>query len=195
MASLKKALDKALAHYEKKEYPEAERGADILVEAFPDFTHGQFLKAIILEETGRAEQAQEYYAKAGKLSMMWMRLAMRLQGIDPERAIVYFEKARALDSGNNQLIYNLGTAYEHAGRAGEARTCFQTLNLQREVITRLLSPLGFLVIMIAGVIAMVRRRDLVLASLVAASAAVCLLWLKRDGGLVLGMMKKKAMYK
>ena len=195
MASLKKALDKALAHYERKEYAEAERGADIMVEEFPDFTHGQFLKAVILEETGRTEQAQEYYRKAGKLFLMWTRLAMKLQDIDPERAIVYFEKARSLDSGNNQLIYSLGLAYEKTGRTAEARKCFQTINMQREVITRLLSPFGFLIIMLAGTVAMVNRRDFVLASLVAASAVICLLWLKRDGGLVLRMMKKKASYR
>ncbi|HTF99275.1 MAG TPA: tetratricopeptide repeat protein [Nitrospirota bacterium] len=192
MASLKKALDKALAHYEKKEYADAERGADIMVEAFPDFAHGQFLKAVILEETGRAEQAQDYYNKAGKLSMMWMRLAMRLQDIDPARAIIYFEKARAQDSGNNHLVYSLGLAYEKAGRANEARKCFQSLNMQREVITRLLSPLGFLVIMIAGAIAMFKRHDFVLASLVTVSAVICLFWIKRDGGLVFNMMKRKA---
>lgn len=192
MASLRKALDKALAHYEKKDYAEAERGADVIVAGFPDFARGQFLKAVILEETGRDKEAEAYFRKAGPLFPLFFRLALQLRDSDPERALRYFEKAIAMDADNNLLRYNLGIVYEKLNRPDDARRSFQQIDVRREVLTRLLSPLGFFIIMVAGAIAMLRRGDLILASLVIASAAICFLWLKRDGGQVLAMVKKKS---
>jgi Tfp pilus assembly protein PilF len=192
VASLRKALDKALAHYEKKEYAEAEKGADIMVEAFPDFLRGQFLKAVILEETGRGKDAEQYYRKAGPLFPLFLRLALQLRDIDPARALIYFEKVSAMDASNNQIWLNMGIVYEKIGRTEDARKCYQKMAIQREVFSRILSPLGFFIIMIAGAIAMLKRNDMILGSLVVASAAVCFFWLKRDGGQVLDMIRKKS---
>ncbi len=195
MASLRKALDKALSHYEKKEYAEAERGADALIEAYPDFTSAIFLKAVILEETGRKGEAEKYYGKCGPLYPLWYRLALQLQEADPERALKYFDKASSLDTGNNMIWYGMGSLYERLGKFDEARKCFRKISLQRDVVARLLSPLGFLIIMIAGSIAMLKHGDKAFASLVILSAIVCLFWLKRDGGHVLQMMIKQRKYR
>ena len=194
MASLRKALDKALAHYEKKEYVEAERGADAMVEAFPDFPRGQFLKAVILEETGRGKEAEKYYQKSGPLFPLLLRLALQLRDIDPARALGYFEKVSAMDDGNNQIWFNWGLVYEKLGRREDARKCYQKIAVQREIVSRLLSPLGFFIIMVAGAIAMLKRNDMILASLVITSAVVCFFWLKRDGGQTLAMIRKKSKY-
>jgi hypothetical protein len=64
----------------------------------------------------------------------------------------------------------------------------------KEVVSKLLSPIGFLIIMVAGSIAMFKRDNTGLAWLVVASGVVCLFWLKRDGGRALQMMQKKRKY-
>jgi predicted Zn-dependent protease len=78
MESISKVLGEILSHYEKKEYASAEKAADELIAAHPDFNHGQFLKAVILEETGRAPEAEKFYEKAGNRFTLWYRLAMQL---------------------------------------------------------------------------------------------------------------------
>jgi hypothetical protein len=195
VASITKALDKALSHYEKKQYAEAERGADALLEAYPDFNRAIFLKAVILEETGRKGEAEKYYGKCGPLYPLWYRLALQLQEADPERALKYFDKVSTLDTGNNMVWYGMGSLYERLGKLDEARKCFRKISLQRDVVARLLSPIGFLIIMIAGSIVMIKHGDKAFASLVILSAIVCLFWLKRDGGHVLQMMIKQRKYR
>jgi len=195
VVSITKALDKALSHYEKREYAEAERGTDALLEAYPDFNRSIFLKAVILEETGRKGEAEKYYEKCGPLYPLWYRLALQLQEADPERALKYFEKASAVDTGNNMVWYGMGNIHERLGQLEEARKCFRKISLQRDDVARLLSPLGFLIIMITGSIMMLRHGDKAFASLVILSAIVCLFWLKRDGGRVLQMMMKRRKYR
>ena len=57
MEQVGKMLDKILMHYEKREYDAAEKLLDKLLEDNPGYHKGCFLKAILLEETGRAEEA------------------------------------------------------------------------------------------------------------------------------------------
>jgi thioredoxin-like negative regulator of GroEL len=195
MISIRKALDKALSHYEKKEYDEAERVADALTEAYPEFSRAIFLKAVILEETGRKEEAEKYYARCDRLHSLWYRLALQLQESDPERALKYYDKVSTLDPQNNMIWYGMGGLYERLGKFEEARKCFQKISLQRDVIARVVSPIGFLIIMVTGSIMMLKRGDSLFASLVILSAIICLFWLKRDGGQVLQMMIKKRKYR
>ncbi len=195
MKSIRKALDKALSHFEKKEYSEAERGADALIEAYPDFNRAIFLKAVILEETGRRGEAEKYYGKCEQLHSLWYRLALQLQEADPERSLKYFDKVSAVDAGNNMVWYDMGNLYERLGKFSEARKCFQKISVQRDVIARLLSPLGFLIIMVTGSIMMLKRGDTAFASLVILSAIICIFWLKRDGGRVLRMLIKQRKYR
>ncbi len=194
MTSLGQMLEQTLAHYEKKEYVEAEKGANALLAAYPDFSKGLFLKAVILEETGRASEAESYYQKAGPLFSLWLRLAMQLEEVDPERALRYFDKTVNMDPANNLVWFGMGKAYEKLGRNIEARTCFQKIALQQEVITKIVGPAGFLVLMVVASVMLLQRGNFVLTTLVVLSAAVCVLWLRRDGGRVLQMMKKKKKY-
>ncbi len=191
MKSIGKALETILSHYEKKEYGPAEKAADELIASYPDFNQGQFLKAVILEETGRAQEAEKYYEKAGNKFTLWYRLAMQLQETDPQRALVYYERVSAADPQNNMLWFNLGTLYEKQGRPDEARRCFRNLSPAKEVVSKILIPLGFMIFLISGGIAMIRHGDRGLPVVVFASAVFCLFWLKRDGGRALQMMMKK----
>ena len=195
MESLRKTLEKTLEFYEQKDYVSAEKGVDKMLAAYPDFPRALFMKAVIFEETGRSKEAEEAYQKAGSPSQLWLRLAMQLEEKDPERALRYYEKVHATDEQNNMVLLNMGSLYERLGRADDAKKCFAGISLQREIVTKLLSPVGFLIIMISGSIAMLRRGNVALGSLVIASGVVCLFWLKRDGGRVLQMMRKKNKYK
>jgi len=194
MESLRKTLEKTLQFYEKKDYGNAEKGADEMLAANPDFPRALFLKAVIFDETGKTDKAEEYYRKAGSVSLLWLRLALQLQVSDPERALRYFKKVNEIDPENNLIWFSMGEIYEKLGRSDEARKSFNNISLMKEVVSKLLSPLGFLIIMIAGSIAMFNRGNTGLGSLVVASGVVCLLWLKRDGGRVIKMMLKKKKY-
>ena len=191
MQAIAKQFQLTIAYYEKKEYPAAEKAVDELLAAHPDFERGQFLKAVILEETGRAGQAEEHYAKSGNRFTLWFRLASQLEEIDPQRAVAYYERTAKHDSQNNQLWFNLGNLYEKMGRKEEARTCFRKMQLLREVLSRVFIPLGFMVIMIAGASMMIKRGDNALATVVIASAVFCVFWLKRDGGKAVQMIRRK----
>ncbi len=191
MESIRKTLEKTLQLYEKKDYENAEKGADEMLAGYPEFSRALFLKGVILDETGKTAKAEEYYRKVAGVSVMWFRLALQLQNSDPERALRYFKKVTDVDVENNQVWLSMGEIYEKQGRTDEAQKCFKNIALMKEIVTKLLSPLGFLIIMIAGSIAMFRRGNYALASLVVLSGIVCLVWLKRDGGRVLEMMQKK----
>ena len=194
MASIEKLLKEILTQYEKKSYEAAEKAADELIAAHPDFPRGQFLKAVILDETGRAAQAEEHYARAENRYTLWSRLALQLHDIDPGRALVYYERVIKADPENNTIRFMLGSLYEKMGRTNEARSCFQGLQPVREALSRILIPLGFLIIMISGAIIMSKRGDRALAFFLVLSAGVCLLWLKRDGGKAMRMWIKKKQY-
>jgi hypothetical protein len=192
--SIGKALEKSISHYEKKQYAEAERGVDALLAVYPDFNRALFLKAVILEETGRAGEAEPYYQKSGPLFPLWLRLGLQLQGSDPERALRYFEKVAGMDAGNNLIWFSMGCIHEKMGRLDDARKCFRSISLKREIVSRLLSPAGFLILMAVGAVMTLQRGNVALASLVIASGIVCLFWLRRDGGRALQMLAKKRKY-
>lgn len=191
MKSVGTLLEKSLAYYEKKEYENAEKLADELIAAHPDFHHGQFLKAVILEETGRASEAENHYAKAGNRLTLWTRLALQLHDTDPQRALRYYERVSRMDPQNNLVWFSMGTLLEQQGRTGEAGACFRNLTPFREVLSGIVIPLGFLIIMLGGSAAMFKRGDAVIAGFLIASALMCLLWLKRDGGRAVRMLAKK----
>jgi tetratricopeptide repeat protein len=193
--SIAKTLEKSLSHYEKKEYAEAERAVDELIAAQPDFHRGQFLKAVILEETGRGPEAEKHYEKAGNRFTLWFRLAMQLQDIDPERSLAYYKRVSSLDPQNNMIWFNLGGLYEKMGKIDEARRCFRNLSPTKEVVSRILIPLGFIIFLVSGAVLMVQRGEKGLTAVVVASAVFCLFWLKRDGGRAVQMIMKKRKYK
>jgi tetratricopeptide (TPR) repeat protein len=195
MQSIGKTLNTIITHYEKKEYDAAEKAVDQLLASHPDFPRAQFLKAVILEETGRSSDAEKYYEKSGNRYAFWLRLAAQLQEIDPERAIMYYERVGKTDPENNILWFNLGTLYEKANRSADARACFQSLSPLREILSRIVIPLGFMIFLVSGAVMMVRRGEKGLTAVVVASAIFCLFWLKRDAGKAVQMLLKKNKYK
>ena len=195
MQSIMKQLEIIIAHYEKKEYEAAEKAADELLAANPDFHRGHFLKAVILEETGRTGDAEKYYEKAGNRFTLWSRLALQLHHSDPQRALLYYERVTKMDPQNNLLWFNLGTLYETMGRREDARRCFRNLSPLKEVMSRILIPLGFLIFLSSGAVMMVQRGEKALTVVVIASAVFCLYWLKRDAGKAIQMIRKKSQYK
>lgn len=191
MESISKLLNQILGHYEKKEYEAAERGVDLLLGSHPDFHRGQFMKAVILEETGRAVDAERHYEKAGNRYTLWSRLAMQLQDIDPDRAIMYYERATKMDPQNNLLWFNLGALYEKKGRTDDAKACYRNLSPLKEVLSKIFIPLGFMIFLISGGAMMIQRGERGLAAVVFASAVFCVFWLKRDAGKAIQMIVKK----
>ncbi len=194
MQSIGKLFDQAIAYYEKKEYREAEKTVDELLGLHPDFQRGQFLKAVILEETGRTDKAEQHYARSGNRFTLWFRLASQLENIDPARAITYYERVGKNDPRNNLLLFSLGSLYEKLGRKDDAGRCFGKLQPLREVLSRIFIPLGFMIILIAGGWLMLLRGDYALASVVIASAVFCVFWLRRDGCKPVQMIRKKREY-
>jgi tetratricopeptide (TPR) repeat protein len=192
MESIGKLLEKVIMLYEKKEYDGAEKAVDELLASHPDFHRAQFLKAVILEETGRSDEAEKHYAKAGNKFTLWIRLALQLHDVDPERAITYYERVSKMDPQNNLVWFNLGNLYEKMHRFDEARLCFRNLSPVKEIASRIFIPLGFMIFLVGGAILMIQRGEKVLASLVIASAVFCLVWLKRDGGKAVQMLGKKS---
>ncbi len=195
MESVRKALEKTLSHYERKEYVAAEKAVDELLMSYPDLHQGQFLKAVILEETGRADEAEKHYDKAGNRFTLWHRLAIQLQDVDPERALQYYERVSKIDPQNNMIWFSLGSLYEKMGKLGEARRCFSNLAPAKEVLSKIVIPLGFMIFLISGAIMMIRHGDMGLPAVVLVSAIFCLFWLKRDGGRAVQMIMKKKRYR
>ena len=192
MESMSRLLNKILGHYEKKEYDAAEKSVDMLLVSHPDFHRGQFMKAVILEETGRAADAEKHYLKAGNRFTLWSRLAVQLQDIDPDRAIMYYERVTRMDPQNSLLWLNLGELYEKKGRPDDARECFRNLSPVKEVLSRIFIPLGFMIFLISGAVMMIQRGEQGLPAVVIASAVFCAFWLKRDAGKAIKMIVKKS---
>jgi tetratricopeptide (TPR) repeat protein len=192
MESISKLLNQILGYYEKKEYDAAEHAVDKLLVSHPDFHRGQFMKAVILEETGRAADAERHYEKSGNRYTLWGRLAMQLQDIDPDRAIMYYERVTKMDPQNSMLWFNLGELYEKKGRPGDARECYRNLSPVREVLSKIFIPLGFMIFLISGGAMMIQRGERGLAAVVIASAVFCVFWLKRDAGKAIQMIVKKS---
>ncbi len=194
MQAIGKLFEIAIAYYEKKEYKEADRSVDELLALHPDFQRGHFIKAVILEETGKTSKAEEHYAKCGNRYTLWFRLASQLESVDPQRALQYYERVSQYDTQNNMLWFNLGSLFERMGRKEDAGKCFGKMQMLREVLSRVLIPLGFLIIMVTGARLMLLKGDYGLSAVVVASAIFCIFWLKRDGGKALQMMRKKRQY-
>jgi len=194
MKVINNLLSAILTHYEKKEYVSAEKIADELIAVQPEFHRGQFLKAVILEETGRAEEAEKYYMKAGNKYTLWFRLAAQLQDADPDRAVMYYERVGEMDPQNNMIWYNLGNLHEKQGNVEKARASFQRLDPIKDVLSKIVTPLGFMILMFIGATLMIKRGEYGVAAVVTASAILCIFWLKRDGGTALRMVKKKKQY-
>jgi tetratricopeptide (TPR) repeat protein len=191
MESISKLLNQILGHYEKKEYVAAENAVDMLLASHPDFHRGQFMKAVILEETGRAADAERHYEKAGNRYTLWSRLAMQLQEVDPDRAIIYYERTTKADPQNNLLWFNLGALYEKKGRRDDARECYRNLSPLKEVLSKIFIPLGFMIFLISGGAMMIKRGERGLAAVVIVSAVFCIFWLKRDAGKAVNMIIRK----
>lgn len=188
-------FDRLLSHYEKKEYDNAEKLADELLAANPNFYRALFIKAVILEETGRASAAEPYYVKSGNRYTLWGRLAVQLHDIDPERALTYYERVSAMDPKNNLVWFNMGNLYEKMGKLDKAGACFRNLEPVREILSRIVIPLGFMIFLISGAIMMIRRGETGLTIVVIASAIFCIFWIKRDAGKTMQMLMKKNKYK
>ncbi len=191
MESIGKLLEKIITHYEKKEYDSAEKAADALLADHPDFHRAQFLKAVILEETGRADKAETHYAKAGNKFTLWLRLALQLHDVDPQRALMYYERVSKGDPQNNLIWFSMGNLYEKMGRIEKARECFRNLSPVKEILSKIFIPLGFMIFLASGAVMMINRGEKTLALLVVASAIFCLFWLKRDAGMAWQMAVKK----
>ena len=194
MESIGKLLEDALASYEKKEYNRAEKLVDTLLDGNPQFHRGWFLKGVILEETGRDDDAQRCYAKAGSLFNMWFRLALQLQESDPERALVYYDRVLEMDPNFSMVLLNKGLLHEKLGDQGKAKEYFEKLSPKRDIFSRLVSPAAFLLFLLIGGIMMFSRGERILSLFAFASALICLFWLKRDAGTAITMFRKKRQY-
>src|ERR1700690_2680382 len=73
----RKLLEDAINYYEQKKYTDAEKSVEKLIGVNSDFHRGWFLKGIILEETGRATEAKECFAKSGNVHTLMLRLAIQ----------------------------------------------------------------------------------------------------------------------
>ena len=181
-------------HYEKKEYASAEKLVNDLIEIDPKFHRAWFLKGIIFEETGRPDEAGEFFAKSGNVFTLMFRLALQLQNSDPQRALSYFDRLTEMDPENNLVWLNRGLLLEQAGRRGEAAESFKHLSPGREILSRVFVPLLFMFFLAGGGIVMFMKGDKTLSLLVMASAVFCFFWLKRDAPKTLQMISKKRQY-
>ena len=116
---------------------------------------------------------------------------MQLQEVDPQRAMVYFDRVNQIDKKNNMIWFYKGMLFERLGNLDEARTCFRNLTPLREILSRVIIPLGFMVFLIVGFVMMIKRGEKALSLTVIASAVFCMFWLKRDAGQALQMLAKK----
>ena len=195
MESAGKLLETLLTHYEQKDYVSAEKLVDDLLVSQPNFHRAWFLKAVILEETGRKDEAGKFYDKSGNCFTLWFRLAMQLQEVDPQRAMMYFDRVSEMDKNNNMIWFYKGMLSEKLGNIEEARRCFRNLSPLREFFSRIVIPSGFMVFLIVGAVMMIKRGETALSVIVIASAVFCMFWLKRDAGQAVQMLVKKKQYR
>ncbi len=194
MEEIGKLLEGMLSHYEKKEYSSALKLADELLSHRPDFQKAWFLKGVILEETGKRAEAEKMYEKAGNLFTMWIRLALQLHEVDPERAIHYYERVLESERKFNLALFNKGLLCEKLGRLDEARACFRNLSPGKEVFSKIVIPIGFMVLLIGSGLMLIGRGEKIISMFAFVSALVCILWLKRDGSMAVKMLLKKSKY-
>jgi len=195
MEAVGKLLETILMHYEQKDYVSAEKLLDNLLVSQPNFHRAWFLKGVVLEETGRKDEADKFYSKAGNCFTLWFRLAMQLQEVDPPRALVYFDRVSEMDKKNNMIWFYKGMLSERLGNIEEARRCFRQLSPLREILSRIIIPSGFMIFLIIGAVMMIKRGETALSVVVIASAVFCMFWLKRDAGHAVQMLLKKNQYR
>jgi tetratricopeptide (TPR) repeat protein len=195
METVGKLLETILEHYEQKDYVNAEKLLDNLLVSQPNFHRAWFLKGVVFEETGRKDDARKYYDKAGNCFTLWFRLAMQLESVDPQRAMMYFDRVAEMDKNNNMIWFHKGMLSERVGNIEEARRCFRSLSPLREILSRIIIPSGFMVFLIIGAVMMIKRNEISLSLIVIASAVFCLFWLKRDAGQAVQMLIKKNQYR
>jgi tetratricopeptide (TPR) repeat protein len=195
MEAVGNQLEIILKHYEQKDYVGAEKLLDDLLVSQPNFHRAWFLKGVVLEETGRKDEAEKFYEKAGNCFTLWFRLAMQLQEVDPQRAIFYFDRVSEMDNKNNMIWFHKGMLSEKLGNLDEARRCFRQLSPLREILSRIIIPSGFMVFLIIGAVMMIKRNEIALSLVVIASAVFCMFWLKRDAGQAVQMLAKKNQYR
>ena len=194
METVGNLLEKALFHYERKEYADAEKAVAALLAGAPDFHRGWFLKGVILEETGRADQAEECYIKSSNAHTLMIRLALQLQEKDPERSRIYFDRVLEIDPGNNFMLYQRGLLCESRGEHQEAAKSFRRISAIREIMSKIFIPVGFLIFLLSGAAAMFQRGEHALSWIVLASALFCFIWIRRDSGLAIKMWLKKRQF-
>ena len=195
MEAVGKQLETILIHYEQKDYVSAEKLLDDLLVSHPNFHRAWFLKGVVLEETGRKDEAAKYYDKAGNCFTLWFRLAMQLQEVDPQRAMMYFDRVSEMDKNNNMIWFYKGMLSEKLGNIEEARRCFNSLSPLREFFSRIVIPSGFMIFLIIGTVMMIKSGETALSLIVLASAVFCMFWLKRDAGQAVHMVFKKNQYR
>lgn len=191
METVENLLEKVLFYYERKEYVDAEKAADELLAAAPDFHRGWFLKGVIFEETGRADQAEEFFVKSSNAHTLMVRLALQLQEKDPERSRIYFDRVLETDPHNNFMLYQKGLLCESRGEREEAAKSYRRISAMKEIMSRIFIPGGFLIFLLSGAVALFQRGERVLFWIVLASALFCLVWMRRDSGLAIKMFLKK----
>ena len=195
MEDVGKQLETILKDYEQKDYASAEKQLDDLLVSHPNFHRAWFLKGVVMEETGRKDEAGKYYDKAGNCFTLWFRLALQLQETDPQRAMLYFDRVSEMDQKNNMIWFYKGMLSERMGNIAEAKRCFGNLSPLREILSRIVIPSGFMVFLIIGAVMMIQRGEMALSLVVIASAVFCLFWLKRDAGQAVQMVLKKKQYR
>jgi tetratricopeptide (TPR) repeat protein len=119
---------------------------------------------------------------------------MQLQDVDPQRALQYYDRVLQADPKFSMALLNKGLIYEKMGLGAEAKQCFRNLSPWGELVSRIIVPLGFMVLLIAGGIMMIKRGERTLPILILASAVSCFFWLRRDGGTAITMLLKKKKY-
>ncbi len=148
-----------------------------------------------MRRPGERPEAEKMYEKAGNLFNMWIRLALQLHEVDPDRAIEYYERVLQLDRTFNLALLNKGLLYEKMGRLDEARSCFRNLSPGKELISKVVIPAGFMALLIGSGLMLVHKGDMIISMFSFASAVVCFFWLKRDAGMAIKMLMKKNKYK
>lgn len=189
--SVEKEFEEALHLYEKKQYDSAEKKIDSLLQVKPDFAHAWFLKGVVLDETGRSAAAEPCFERSGNRFTMYLRLALQLSERNDERALAYFDKVAGHDPRNNLVWFSKGTLYERTGRQDLARSCFRNLSPAREIVSRIVIPLGFMLFLVIAAVMMVLHGEKTIVWFVVLSAVICLFWLRRDAGPAWEMLKKK----
>jgi hypothetical protein len=84
--------------------------------------------------------------------------------------------------------------HEKLGDHKKAKECFEKLAPKREMFSRVVSPVAFMLFLLIGGILMISRGEKILSLFAFASALICFFWLKRDAGTAITIFRKKRQY-